>query len=212
MPATFDQKTALIVVDVQNDFAHPDGSLYVRDAEEIFPALEDLVARAQKAGSIIVYTKDWHPPETPHFKAQGGIWPAHCVAGTWGAALHERVPRASPAVFIHKGQGPEDGYSAFTVIDPRTGERSQTGLAALLRRLDVTRVVIAGLATDYCVNHTVMDALDLGFLAEVVEAAVRAVDLQPGDGARALGEMAARGAVVVREHSDERAGAAAPSP
>ena len=192
----FDAKTALVVVDMQNDFADPAGALSVRDAEAVFPALEALLAQATEAGSVVVYTKDWHPPTTPHFKANGGIWPPHCVQNTWGAQLHPALPRVSPAVFIHKGQAQVDGYSAFTVIDPVTSASHETGLRALLQRFGVERVVVAGLATDYCVKHTALDARHFGFETRVAKDAVRAVDLQPEDGERALAEMARAGATL----------------
>src|SRR5215211_4077860 len=194
MALSIDRETALIVVDVQNDFGDPAGSLYVRGAEGILPVLGRLIAQARSAGAVVAYSKDWHPPRTPHFRSQGGTWPVHCVAESWGAQLVKGLPRASPAIVIHKGTGPEDGYSAFTVIPTDGGEHRETGLAEMLRRLGVRRVVVCGLATDYCVKHTVLDALRLGFPAVLVEDAVRAVELEPGDGARAIGEMIAAGA------------------
>jgi nicotinamidase/pyrazinamidase len=121
----------------------------------------------------------------------------HCVRGTWGAELVPELTVASPAVFVHKGTGGEDGYSAFTLRDPSGEARHPTGLDAVLRRLGVTSLVIAGLATDYCVRHTALDALGHGFRAAVVREAVRAVDLEPGDGQRALEQVAGRGALVV---------------
>jgi nicotinamidase/pyrazinamidase len=196
MALSFDRETALLVVDVQNDFGDPSGSLYVRGAEEILPLLQWATAQARSAGSVVVYSKDWHPPRTPHFVSEGGIWPVHCVAESWGAELLRGLPRASPALVIHKGSGPEDGYSAFTVIPPDSEEKQETGLAEMLRRLGVRRVVVCGLATDYCVKHTVLDALQLGFPAVLLEDAVRAVDIEPGDGARAIAEMIAAGARV----------------
>jgi nicotinamidase/pyrazinamidase len=191
-----DPATALVVVDVQNDFGHPDGSLYVRGGEEVVPVVNELVRRARAGGAPVVYSKDWHPERTPHFRTSGGVWPEHCVRNTWGAELVAGLDVASPALFVHKGTGGEDGYSAFTVRDPTTDERRATGLDALLRRLGVERVVVAGLATDYCVRHTALDALALGFATAVVRDAARAVDLQPGDGDRALEEIAARGGIV----------------
>jgi nicotinamidase/pyrazinamidase len=192
----FDPETALVVVDVQNDFGHPKGSLYVRGAEEIVPSVNRLVADARRAGAAVAYTKDWHPEETPHFAKFGGTWPVHCARGTWGAELLADLALASPAVVVHKGTGGEDGYSAFTVRDPVTGAEQKTGLEAILRRLGVRRVVVVGLATDYCVRATALDAVAAGFATTVVRAAVRAVDLEPGDGERALAELAAAGATL----------------
>jgi nicotinamidase/pyrazinamidase len=189
--------TALVVVDLQNDFADPGGSLYVRRGEEVVPIANALIARAAAAGSVVVYSQDWHPPETPHFRKHGGIWPEHCRRDTWGAQLVPGLLRGSPSIFIHKGTGGEDGYSAFTVRDPTTQEYRLTGLDGILRRLGVVRLVVVGLATDYCVRHTGVEALEHGFDVVVIREAVRAVDLEPGDGERALQELAARGALVV---------------
>src|SRR5579884_582767 len=127
---TFDPATALIVVDVQNDFADPAGSLYVRGGEAIPAVVNGEIQAATDAGSLVVYTKDWHPPETPHFQTGGGVWPVHCVAGTWGAQFHPGLRVAGPTV--PKGTSGEDGYSGFTVEDPTTGERRPTGLQRLL--------------------------------------------------------------------------------
>jgi nicotinamidase/pyrazinamidase len=196
MHIRWDLATALVVVDLQNDFAHPDGTLYVRGGEEVVPVANRLVALATAGGAAVVYSKDWHPQRTPHFAKYGGIWPEHCVRDSWGAQLVAGLAIATPAVFVHKGSGGEDGYSAFTVRDPTSEERRGTGLDAILRRLGVERLVLAGIATDYCVRHTALDALAHGFRPVVVREAVRAVDLRPGDGDRALEEIAARGAVV----------------
>ena len=183
----YDTSTALVVVDVQNDFASPDGSLSVRGGEEIIGRLNDEVAAATSAGAPVIYTQDWHPASTPHFEKDGGIWPVHCVQGTWGAELHPALRVEGPVV--RKGAGGEDGYSGFTVRDPRGGDESPTELEALLRERGVGRVVIAGLATDCCVRATALDARRLGFAAAVLIDAVRAVDLAPGDGERAVDEM-----------------------
>jgi nicotinamidase/pyrazinamidase len=193
----WDPATALVVVDLQNDFGHPEGSLSVRGGDEVVPVVNRLTAAAQAAGSPVVYSRDWHPEQTPHFRTQGGVWPEHCRRGTWGAELLAGLELASAAVFVHKGTGGEDGYSAFTVREPSGGAERPTGLDALLRRLGVARVVVVGLATDYCVRHTALDALALGLGTTVVRDAVRAVDLQPGDGERALEEIAGRGGRVV---------------
>lgn len=193
----WDDETALLVVDLQNDFAHSDGSLYVRGGETIVPLVNRLLERAQAGDSTIVYSKDWHPEATPHFAKYGGTWPEHCRRGTWGAELVPELTVATPAVFVHKGTGGEDGYSAFTVRDPVGGERRRTGLDEILKRLGIVRLVITGIATDYCVRYTALDAMSHGLQAIVVRDAVRAVDVHPGDGDRALEEIAARGALVV---------------
>ncbi len=191
----YDPETALVVVDVQNDFAHPEGSLYVKGGEEVVPVANREVERALEAGALVVYTQDWHPPSTPHFQKDGGIWPVHCVQDTWGAAFHPDLEVKGEV--IRKGTGGEDGYSGFTVRDPRTGEESPTGLADLLRGRGITKVVVLGLATDYCVKETAIDAARLGFATQVLAEGVRAVDLQPGDGERALAAMREAGADIV---------------
>jgi nicotinamidase/pyrazinamidase len=187
--ADYDPRTALVVVDVQNDFADPDGSLYVRDSAAAIKAVNEAVEAAKAADATVVYTQDWHPPDTPHFTKDGGTWPVHCVAGTWGAELHPDLLVDGGADRVRKGTGGEDGYSGFTMADPETGTTSSTGLAELLHERGVERVVVVGLATDYCVKATALDALGLGFPATVITAGVRPVDLEPGDGDRALEEM-----------------------
>jgi nicotinamidase/pyrazinamidase len=192
---TYDAATALLVVDVQNDFAHPDGSLYVRGGDELVPRINDEIQRATAAGALVVYTQDWHPESTPHFAKDGGIWPVHCVMDTWGAEFHPQLVVAGETV--RKGTNGEDGYSGFTMRDPATGEQMPTPLDGILRQRDIRRVVVAGLATDYCVCSTVIDAQRLGYQATVLTDAVAAVDLQPGDGERRLQEAAAAGAELV---------------
>jgi nicotinamidase/pyrazinamidase len=190
--AAYDSKTALIVVDVQNDFADPNGSLYVSGGETIVPLVNEEMARARDAGAYVVFTQDWHPQSTPHFQKDGGIWPVHCVQETWGADFHPGLQVEGEVV--RKGTGGEDGYSGFTIRDPESGEEESTELADLLKERGIERVVVVGLATDYCVKETALDALRLGFETTVREDVMRAVDLQPGDGDRALAEMTAAGA------------------
>jgi nicotinamidase/pyrazinamidase len=193
-PYEYDRSTALIIVDLQNDFADPAGSLYVEGGEHIAPLINAEIATALAGGSFVVYTQDWHPPHTPHFVTDGGIWPVHCVAGTWGAAWYPDLQVTGPAV--RKGTGGEDGYSGFAVQDPRTGERQPTSLEGLLRARSIVTVVIAGLATDYCVKETALDAVARGFQTVVAGDAIRPVDLEPGDGDKAIIEMT-RGGVIV---------------
>jgi nicotinamidase/pyrazinamidase len=195
--ADYDPTTALVVVDVQNDFADPAGSLSVQRAGRILPRVNAHVERAVAAGALVAYTQDWHPASTPHFAKDGGIWPVHCVAGTWGAELHRDLVVKGP--IVRKGSNGEDGYSGFTMRDPTSGEERPTELEGLLREGGVARVVICGLATDYCVNATALDAQRLGFETEVLTSAIAAVDLQPGDGDRALGEMEAAGVRVTSD-------------
>jgi nicotinamidase/pyrazinamidase len=183
----WDERTALVVVDVQNDFADPDGGLSVAGGDAIIPALNEAIAAARAAGAPVLYTQDWHPPETPHFAKDGGIWPVHCVNDTWGAEFHPDLRVVGEVV--RKGTGGEDGYSGFTVRDPAGGNPSDTVLESLLRREGVQTVAVAGLATDYCVRDTALDAAGRGYATFVLIDAVRAVDLHPGDGARALEAM-----------------------
>jgi nicotinamidase/pyrazinamidase len=189
--------SALLVVDVQNDFADPKGSLAVRGAAGIIPAINAQIARAQAAGTLIVYTQDWHPEHTPHFRQDGGIWPVHCVANTWGAAFHPDLDVVEGAETVRKGTSGEDGYSAFSVRDPRTGATAPTVLESILRDHGVGRIAISGLATDYCVKESALDARALGFEVEVSPRTVRAVDLQPGDGDRAFDAMREVGCGIV---------------
>jgi nicotinamidase/pyrazinamidase len=190
-----DDRTALLVVDVQNDFADPRGGLAVAGGEGIIPPVNAAIGAARTAGSLIVYTQDWHPEHTPHFAQDGGIWPVHCVRGSWGAELHPGLEVVEGET-IRKGVDGRDGYSAFSVRDPRSGETAPTRLERLLRERGIERVVIGGLATDYCVVETVVDARRLGFDAEVLTDCIRAVDLHPGDGDRALERMREAGAAL----------------
>jgi nicotinamidase/pyrazinamidase len=191
---SFDPGVALVVVDVQNDFADPAGSLSVRGGERVVTAVNRLVDRAHAAGAMVVYTQDWHPPDTPHFQKDGGIWPVHCVAGTWGAAFHPALHVEGATV--RKGIAGEDGYSGFTMRDPTSGAEQSTGLAELLRAEGTTAVVVAGLATDYCVMATALDGVNLGFSVVVPRDAVAAVDVEEGDGKRALEDLAAAGVTL----------------
>ncbi len=194
----YDRDTALIIVDVQNDFADPDGGLSVPGGESVIPVINDEIALATAAGALVAATQDWHPETTPHFARDGGSWPVHCVAGTWGAELHPHLALPGEAPRIHKGANGEDGYSGFTMRHPVTGETRATELEGLLRDRGITRVVVVGLATDYCVKATALDAVGLGFRTAVLIDAVAAVGLEPGDGARALDELRDAGVDLVR--------------
>jgi nicotinamidase/pyrazinamidase len=191
---TYDPHTALVVVDLQNDFADPAGGLAVTDGAAIVPFVNAQVLAAGSAGALVVYTQDWHPEHTPHFAADGGTWPSHCVQDTWGARLHPDLLVAGPVV--RKGANGEDGYSGFTMRDALTGATVATDLDWLLREAGVTSVVVCGLATDYCVRATVLDALERGFRTSVLAEGIRAVDLQAGDGERAIREVVAAGATI----------------
>src|SRR5436190_59148 len=185
--------TALVVVDVQNDFADPAGSLSVRGGEAIVPRVDREVRMAEAARALVVATQDWHPEHTPHFAVDGGLWPVHCVADSWGAMLHPALTIADAAPRVRKGANGEDGYSGFTMRDPVSGETTPTELERILHDRDIARVAVCGLATDYCVKATALDAARLGFETSVLIDAVRAVDLAPGDGDRAIAEMTAAG-------------------
>lgn len=186
--------TAVIVVDVQNDFADPNGSLFVSGAPDILPFINAEIAVAADNGALVVRTQDWHPESTPHFAKDGGIWPDHCVADTWGAAFHPGLIASGPVV--RKGVDGEDGYSAFTVRHPIEGRTTPTGLDIILKNRGCTDVVVVGLATDYCVKETAVDAIRFGYTCTVFPEGIRAVNLDPDDGARAIDAMKAAGATV----------------
>jgi nicotinamidase/pyrazinamidase len=190
----YDPTTALIVLDIQNDFADPTGSLAVSGGSEVIPVINAEIEAALAAGGKVFYTQDWHPESTPHFAKDGGIWPVHCVAGTWGSEFHPELRVEGPVV--HKGSNGEDGYSGFTMRDPETGETQPTELDGLLRAAGVEKLVIAGLATDYCVLATALDARTRGYPTTVLAAGIRAVDLQPADGERALVKMQLAGVFI----------------
>lgn len=188
----FDDRTALVVVDVQNDFAHPEGSLYVRGGEQVIDPINQLVREARAAGAFVVFTQDWHPQETPHFVTSGGIWPPHCVQGTWGARFADGLAVDGPVV--QKGTGGEDGYSGFSVRDPRTGSVQPTALDGMLRERGIERVVVVGLTQDVCVLETALDARRLGYATAVLSDATRPVD--PAQGVRALSALRDAGVEV----------------
>jgi len=188
----FDDRTALVVVDVQNDFAHPDGSLYVQGGEQVAGRVNQLVREARAAGAFVVYTQDWHPQQTPHFVDSGGTWPRHCVQDTWGARFVEGLAVDGPVV--QKGTGGEDGYSGFSVRDPETGAEQRTALDRMLRERGIERVVVVGIAQDVCVKETALDARRLGYATAVLADATRPVD--PAQGAVALTALREAGVEV----------------
>ena len=173
-----------MIVDYQNDF-NPGGALAVPDGDRIAPRINELAADPRF--DLVVATRDWHPPEHGSFTEQGGIWPVHCVQETPGAELAPGLDRAGIDVIVDKGQDPgTDGYSGF----------DGTNLADLLRERGIDSLTVVGLATDYCVKHTAIEAVGEGFDVRVERAAVRAVDVEPGDSERALEEMRAAGVEV----------------
>lgn len=178
-------RAALVIVDVQNDFC-PGGALGVRGGDEIIPELNRQIERFTAAGRPIIASRDWHPAETTHFQT----WPPHCVQDQLGAAFHPALRLPAEALVVSKGTGPtEDAYSAFEARDP-----AGRTLEEVLRGVDT--LYIGGLATDYCVRATALDALKSGRRIVVLADAIRGVDLEPGDSVRALEEMRAAGAVV----------------
>jgi len=191
----YDAHTALVVVDVQNDFTDAEGGLSVTDAESILPEVNARIAACRAAGGLVIYTQDWHPPRTPHFDTDGGPWPVHCVQDTWGAELHPGLVVEGPVV--RKGVDGGDGYSGFSVRDPVSGDVSRTELGSLLEQHGTQHVVVVGLAGDVCVAATAEDAAALGFTTTVPLAATRMVELVEGDGERAIARMRAAGAEVV---------------
>ena len=179
-------KQALLVIDVQNDFC-PGGTLAVPHGDEVVEPLNKLIDEFLERGAPVYQSRDWHPPVTKHFAAYGGTWPVHCVQNTAGAEFHPAL-RVDPRItVISKGMDDRDIYSAF----------DDTDLAARLHKQNVEEVVVGCLATDYCVKQTVLDALQKGFKVKAVENAMRAVDLRPGDGERAIEEMRDAGAEIV---------------
>src|SRR6185295_10466164 len=186
-------KQALIVVDVQNDFC-PGGTLAVAHGDEVVEPLNEQIDEFLERGAPVYKSRDWHPTTTKHFEAYGGTWPVHCVQNTKGAQFHPAL-RDDPRInVISKGLGDTDCYSAF----------DETDLASQLHEQGVKEVVVGGLATDYCVKNTVLDALKHGFKVKALTNAMRPVDLQPGDGDRAIEEMRAAGAEIVSTDSTEK--------
>jgi nicotinamidase/pyrazinamidase len=174
---------ALIVVDVQNDFC-PGGALAVPDGDAVVEGVNRLAAQSE----FVVATRDWHPPEHGSFAAQGGPWPVHCVAGTSGAQLHAGIDADLIDAVVDKGQAPDrEGYSGFEGTD----------LLRLLREHEVDAVDVVGLALDYCVKATALDARQAGLSVTVHRDATRPVEVQPGDGERAVAELRAAGVEVV---------------
>jgi nicotinamidase/pyrazinamidase len=189
-------RDALVVVDVQNDFC-PGGSLAVPHGDRVVPVLNRYAARFADRGAAVFASRDWHPPHTSHFAEHGGAWPPHCVQGTPGAALHPALRLPAGTELVSKGMGAEeDAYSAF-----QARAADGTPFPDLLARRGIRRLFVGGLATDYCVRATALDARAAGFDVVVLEDAVAAVDLKPGDGERALAEVTAAGADRARLES-----------
>ena len=186
------KKAALVVVDVQNDFC-PGGSLGIADGDRVVIAINRYVEQFTAVGAPIFATRDWHPPQTRHFKIYGGVWPVHCVQNTQGAEFHCALRLGPTATVLSKGaMADADSYSGFDALDEHGND-----LAALLRARGVEHIFVGGLATDYCVRQTVLDGLQQGFDVTVLLDAIRGVDLVPGDSTRALEEMSLAGARTI---------------
>lgn len=186
---------ALIVVDMQHDFGHPSGSLYVEGAEDIIGPIARAIADTRAAGGLVVYTQDWHPEQTPHFADFGGLWPAHCVIDSAGADMVPGVPVDGP--LVRKGSGPEDGYSGFSVLHLPTGQNRETELSGILDENGIMAITVVGLAGDWCVKSTAIDGVRLGYRVTVPLALTRFVELNPGDTDAAIGQLRAAGVTVI---------------
>jgi len=182
------QTQALLVVDVQNDFC-PSGALGVPDGDAIIPKVNRTIALFERRDLPLIFTRDWHPRVTKHFKEFGGAWPAHCIQGTKGARFHPDLVIPKTALILSKGMDPEqDSYSAFQALTDRGRDLEST-----LHELGTEELFVCGLATDYCVRATSLDALRRGIGVRVLKDAIRGVDLKPGDSDAALREMRAHG-------------------
>jgi len=182
-------RAALLVVDIQNDFC-PGGALGVPDGDAIIPRVNRAIGLFGRRGMPVIFTRDWHPRETKHFKEFGGAWPAHCIQGTKGARFHPDLEVPKGSIILSKGMDPEvDSYSAFQAFTERGRDLEST-----LHELDVGELIICGLATDYCVRASTLDALRRGMAVFVVRDAIRGVDLKPGDSEMAVKEMRVHGA------------------
>lgn len=186
-----ERKSALVIVDMQNDFL-PGGALAIPQGDAILPKVNAYIALFEKQGLPIIATRDWHPPETTHFQVKGGIWPIHCVQGSPGAAFHPDLRLPEGVILVSKGMGAEeDAYSAFQARDDQG-----RALPDVLRALGVEHVYIGGLALDYCVKFTGLDAAREGFGCTVLLDATRAVNLQVHDAELALEDLVRAGADV----------------
>lgn len=183
MPVEIDKHTALVVVDVQKDFC-PGGALAVREGDKVVPVLNKYIEKFRKAGAPIIFTRDWHPSSHSSFRDQGGPWPQHCIRNTQGAKFHPDLAKPRPEEIVSKADKKDEAYSFF----------QGTELAGKLRQRGIRRLLVGGLATDYCVKETVLDGLKYGFEVYHLDDASRGVNVKPDDSERALQEMTAKGA------------------
>jgi nicotinamidase/pyrazinamidase len=182
-------KKALLVVDVQNDFC-PGGALAVPGGDKIVPSLNKYIKFFTKQKLPIFATRDWHPVRTKHFKAFGGVWPVHCIQNTKGAQFHPKLKLPKETILLYKGIDPgEDSYSAFQAQDI-----SGMSFVKLLNILGIRELYVGGLATDYCVKSSTLDALRHGFKVRLLMDAIQGVNLGPDDSQRAIKQMAKNGA------------------
>jgi nicotinamidase/pyrazinamidase len=187
-------KYALVVVDVQNDFC-PGGALSVEAGDKVITPLNELIQQFDEAGLPVFFTRDWHPPNHISFMQRGGMWPPHCVKNTWGAEFHPKLKFPPNATIISKAMKPdEEAYSGF----------EETDLSPRLRRLGVSHLIVGGLATDYCVKNTVLDALREGFSVSVLTDCIRGVEAKRGDSAAALREMLTNGSAIIKSREVPR--------
>ncbi len=183
-------KKALFIIDVQNDFC-PGGALAVPEGDKIVPVINKYIKIFHQRQLLVFASADWHPKNTKHFKKFGGVWPVHCVQNTKGAELHSRLKLSKQAILLYKGMDPseEGGYSAFYAKD-------ENGMSAaeLLKNFGIKEIYLCGLATDYCVKWTAIDALKNGFKVKLLIDAIKGVNLKPFDSENAIKEMAGMGA------------------
>lgn len=180
---------ALLIVDLQNDFC-PGGALAVKAGDKIIPVLNSYIQAFKKKNLPVIASRDWHPGQTSHFKKFGGQWPIHCLQNSRGGEFHPLLKLPKDALIISKGaQAEDESYSAFQGKDSLG-----RGFAALLSNLNIRELFIGGLATDYCVKHSVLDARKAGFKVKLLSDAIRGVDINPGDSAKAIAEMLTAGA------------------
>jgi len=182
-----DKHTTLIVVDVQNDFC-PGGALAVKGGDQVVPILNQYIKMFTDAKAPIIFTRDWHPSDHSSFKSQGGSWPPHCIQNTEGAKFHSNLLVPSDGEIVSKADKQDEAYSFFKGTD----------LAQKLHQRGIRRLLVGGLATDYCVRETVLDGLKHGFEVYHLDDASRGVNVNPGDSERALSEMVDRGAKRIR--------------
>lgn len=195
-----DKGSALLIVDVQNDFC-PGGSLAVPGGDEIIPAINRYIRLFQEKRLPVLASRDWHPQETVHFKTCGGAWPVHCLQGSEGARFHPDLKLPDNVIVLSKGMNPErdDEYSDFHAVT-----ENGVPFPEFLKEQGINRLYVSGIATDYCVKATVLDALNHGFNVTLLADALRGVDLNPGDSAKAMEEMVAAGAAVADINSLEK--------